>query len=178
MRKDLVGQKFGRLIVVSRQNNDRCGCLRLESTKRRFTKHGYYKNRTYQSWDHMIQRCTNPRNRQYKDYGGRKIIVCKQWLKFANFLKDMGKRPDRCSIDRVDNNKGYYKKNCRWVDTVTNNRNKRNNHLITHKGKTQCLTVWASDTNINYQVIQHRLKRGWSIEKTLTNPVRKIKKRR
>jgi len=117
-------------------------------------KHGHYKDRTYQSWDHMIQRCTNPRYKQYKDYGGRGITICDRWKKFVNFLEDMGERPLKCSLDRIDNNNGYYKENCRWINTVTNNRNKRNNNLITHNGKTQCLITWANEMKMSYQIIQ------------------------
>ena len=64
----------------------------------------------------MLQRCLNKKNARYKDYGGRGIIVTKRWMKFENFLADMRRRPSPAhSIDRKNNDKGYYKRNCRWA---------------------------------------------------------------
>ncbi len=157
-----------------------CGCLRKEKGIVNNTQHGHYKNGqqpiTYSSWAKVIQRCANSNNKDYHNYGGRGITMCKRWLKFENFLEDMGEPPAGKSIDRIDNNKGYYKSNCRWATRKQQNRNKRNNRLITFNGKTQCLPAWAEETGINIRTLWSRINRGWSTEKTLTTPVRRKKK--
>lgn len=76
-------------------------------------------------WGAMIQRCTNPKNKQFNDYGGRGIDICKEWRMFKNFYADMNNRKPKQCLDRIDNNKGYSKDNCRWVDHQANNENKR-----------------------------------------------------
>jgi hypothetical protein len=82
--------------------------------------------RHYWIWAAMIQRCTNPNNRQYHNYGGRGITVCDRWRNFQLFTSDMGERPTpQHTIDRIDNDAGYSPENCSWVERHTNNLNKR-----------------------------------------------------
>ncbi len=69
----------------------------------------------YVAWFNMKQRCLNPRHPQYKDYGGRGITVCEQWLTFENFAADMGPKPPSLTLDRADNSLGYSRSNCRWA---------------------------------------------------------------
>ncbi len=201
---DLTKRKFGRLTVVKRVNNNKygssrwlckcdcsqkvitlgnsltggdtksCGCLRI--------KHGHTaglkRSKTYISWYHMIQRCTNPNDRHYHDYGGRGITVCKRWRNsFENFLEDIGEAPKGLQIDRINNDKGYYKINCRWTTSKTNNRNRRNNHLVSYNNTTQCIMEWSEKTGIPEYVIRQRLNRNWSVRKTLTTPVRRQRKK-
>lgn len=200
---DLTGKRFGRLVVLKRASKpgDRvrwlckcdcgvkkevrgynitsghtksCGCLNKEI----ITKHGYYKkgkeSKIYVRWVNMIQRCADPKNTYYYCYGNRGIMVCERWMKFENFLEDMGEPPtDKHQIDRIDNDGNYCKSNCHWVTSKINNRNKRNNRLITYKGKTQCLAEWAEQFDIDYYTLKWRLNNGWSIEKALTTPSRK-----
>jgi hypothetical protein len=78
-------------------------------------------------WKTMRQRCLNPKNFDYKYYGARGITICERWDKFENFFEDMGHRPEGLSLDRIDNEKGYSKENCKWsnqVDQIANSRPK------------------------------------------------------
>lgn len=83
------------------------------------------KDRTASIWNSMIMRCTNPRSRAFKYYGGRGIKVCRRWLRFENFLADMGPAPDGLTLDRINVNKGYNLKNCRWTTMRVQANNKR-----------------------------------------------------
>lgn len=83
----------------------------------------------YNSWARMMDRCYNPRSKDYEDYGGRGISVCSSWHKSRNFLNDMGPKPEGMELERIDNSKGYNKNNCRWATRTDQNRNKRNTKL-------------------------------------------------
>ena len=94
------------------------------------------RDRIYSIWVAMRQRCKDPNDKQYKDYGGRGIQVCKEWDDFAVFLKDMGERPEKMQIDRIDNDKGYCKENCQWADQFQQANNRRTNVFYEVNGKT------------------------------------------
>jgi hypothetical protein len=96
-------------------NTKSCGCLRKLPMHR---THGMCGTSTYRSWYHAKDRCTNPKDPAYKNYGGRGIIMCDSWLDFNNFLKDMGEKPHGCHIHRIDNNRGYYRANCIWIKST------------------------------------------------------------
>lgn len=102
------------------------------------TKHGYRKHRLYGIWRQMLQRCNNPLHSAYTNYGARGIKVCYEWHNIANFINDMNDTfIDGLTLDRIDNNKGYYKDNCRWADRVHQNRNVqiiRKNNKTGYKG--------------------------------------------
>ena len=165
-------------------NTKSCGCLAKEQLIKRFTKHGHsiktQVSKIYTVWQSMIQRCVNSNDTAYYNYGERGITVCKRWRNsFENFLKDMGKPPEGYQIDKIDNNGNYCKENCRWSTPKENSRNRRDNHLITHDGKTQCVAEWAEEYDINYNTLYGRIFiRNWPIKKALITPVRKSKKRK
>ena len=105
--------------------------IKLRDSKGRIAKgncitHNMSRTRTYVSWQRMKQRCYNPNETKYKNWGGRGINVCERWLEsFENFLDDMGRRPDGCSLDRIDNDGNYEPNNCKWSDRHEQNMNKR-----------------------------------------------------
>jgi hypothetical protein len=152
-----------------------CGCLRKEITTTRNSTHGQAKRnkttREYNIWRGMIQRCNNPNSQAYKNYGGRGISVCSWWMIFDNFYEDVGKCPDGMTIDRKDNNGNYEPGNVRWATTKEQNNNYRRNIWITYQGKTKNLTQWAHSLGVDVGALHLRLKRGWSIERTLTTPI-------
>ncbi len=142
-----------------------------ESKMRRHT-HGLAGSVTYRSWHDMRQRCNNPNDKQYPDYGGRGITVCKRWRIFTNFLADMGEMPSGHSIDRVDNDAGYCKENCRWATRTEQNRNTRRNVTLTYQGKTLCIAGWGELLGVNYRTLLSRVNAGWAVEDALTKPTR------
>lgn len=115
-------------------------------------------------WGMMLQRCTNPKNEAYKDYGDRGISVCDRWRQFENFFADMGPRPSpRHTIERANNNLGYSPLNCNWQTRKVQNRNYSRNRLITFDGLTMCVTDWAEHIGIPAPLLLARIGRGVSV---------------
>lgn len=164
---DLVGRKFCRLVVLERKENNKhnqiqwlclcncgnkkiitgnrlrtnhtksCGCLNAENLKKSNKTHGLSGNKEYRSWASMKARCYNPNDGKYKNYGGRGISVCKRWMKFENFLADMGTKPTPShQIDRKNTNGSYEPANCRWVTPKENSQNRLNSKFWVVNGKT------------------------------------------
>lgn len=107
-----------------------CGCVNREITRINNRIHGHNTTQgqtpTYRAWGNMKSRCLNPNYTGWKNYGGRGIEICDRWVNsFENFLEDMGEKPEGLVIDRIDNEKGYYKENCRWTTYLVNNNNRR-----------------------------------------------------
>lgn len=115
-----------------------CGCLRREVNKLNDSnlKHGMSHTSEYQIWINMRRRCNNPKNDAYEDYGGRGIIVCKEWnASFEAFYKDMGPRPsEKHTLDRIETNGNYEKSNCRWATWEEQQNNRRNNRPLKVNG--------------------------------------------
>ncbi len=154
-----------------------CGCLRKEVTGNRSRTHGKSHSVEHKIWKGIVKRCYNENAAGYARYGGRGIEVSARWQGpggFANFLADMGKRPTpKHSIDRYpDNNGNYEPSNCRWATFKEQQRNRRTNKLLTMNGETRCMEEWVEITGLPRSTLDCRLKRGWSVEKALTTPLR------
>lgn len=150
-----------------------CGCLNRELARARRLRHGACKTPIYNIWSGMIRRCERKQSPAYRRYGGRGIKVCKRWHKFENFYADMGNPPTKShSIDRINNDGNYCKKNCRWATSKEQAQNRRSNRIITFRGESKCLSAWAEKTGIAQFTILNRIYSGWSVRRALFTPVR------
>lgn len=161
---------------LNRGRNKCCGC---ENPKR--VLHNATHTKEYKTWCTIKSRCYDINNKEYKDYGGRGIKVCERWLKSPDiFIKDMGEKPEPkedYSIDRIDVNGDYSPENCRWVTRKEQANNTTKNVLIKFNGKIQTLKQWSEELGLSYGALQDRRHRGWSEERILSTPIRKMKKK-
>lgn len=201
---DLTGQKFGRLTVIKRYENNiqnkkvlweckcdcgkstivqggnlrnghtrSCGCLIPDSY---VIKHGMTDTRLFHIWNGMKARCYRKSAEQYKNYGGRGITICDEWLgdngfiNFYNWSIGNGYKDD-LTIDRIDNNKGYSPDNCRWVSRKIQSLNRRNTLFFTYNGKTKPLIQWCEEYNMDYRFVWQRIfVLNWDFEKAISTP--------
>ena len=123
----------------------------------------------YHIWADMRYRCNNRKAQKWKDYGGRGIRVCKRWSDYRVFLSDVGRRPsDRHSLDRINNNGNYSPSNVRWATAKEQKRNTRENHRLSYDGIELTISEWSERTGLPWSTIYNRLRRGWTVEKTLS----------
>lgn len=156
---NIAGQKFGRLTAIKRDFESKkyskwvfkcdcgkllsagkqgvvtgtqlsCGCYARELKAKQNLTHGLSGHPLYRTWNGMVQRCTVEHSKDYPYYGGRGITVCDRWLDVRNFIEDMGDKPKRATLDRIDNSKGYSPDNCRWATPIAQANNKRNNREV------------------------------------------------
>ena len=196
---DFSGKRFGRLLVIRRAENGRCGGVRWEcvcdcgNTTKSFRSglasgittscgckqkehakrlgegkrtHGMSKSKEEYAWRHAIERCKNPKNCQFKNYGAKGIEVCERWMKFENFIEDMGLAPSsNHTLDRIDSNKGYSPENCRWATWKQQQRNRTNNRVLEIDGKKKSLAEWCEIFDFNYERALSRARNGWPVER-------------
>lgn len=153
-----------------------CGCLKHEGTR---TTHGESSSRLYNVWNGMRQRCSNPNNDEWHNYGGRGITVCDEWQDFETFMEwatdngyDQNAGYGKCSIDRIDPNGDYEPNNCRWVDYKVQGNNRRGCTAITANGKTQTIAEWARESGISPSTIRSRIRSGWEPSRAVTQRTR------
>lgn len=139
-----------------------CGCSKRRSDTRPKFRHGMTRTPTYESWQAMLRRCTQPKNVRYLQYGGRGIAVCDRWRVFDNFLTDMGVRPDGMTLDRIDPNGNYEPSNCRWATASTQRTNQRPRaNTPTFEGKP--ILEWARELGVKYNTLYARWKRTGTV---------------
>lgn len=194
-----VGERFGRLLVIGdappsvteRRNYRRllcrcdcgdessyllsslrskhttsCGCFQRETK----TTHGMSKTNTYRIWWGMM--CRGKGFTSKKNYVDRGIDVCERWHTFENFLEDMGERPGRLTIERVDNMKGYGPDNCKWADYLEQGRNRRTNVKFEYRGRMVCRAELSQISGISTNALKHRINvRGMTPEQAVETPL-------
>lgn len=155
-----------------------CGCLRNERVKAACSTHGEKPKHgnpspEYNAWRQMLARCTNPNRKDWDNYGGRGITVCKRWAtSFEAFLEDMGRRPSsKHSLDRIDTEGNYEPGNVRWADDFQQSQNRRNIVKVVVDGETVCLKEACRRVGVSYSAVMRRRARGWSQDRWL-EPVR------
>jgi hypothetical protein len=164
---------------LRRGHTKSCGCLKIETAGRQRITHGFTKKSEYAIWMSAIQRCKNPNDSNWPRYGGRGISICDRWLKFENFIADMGVRPSKShSIERVDNNLGYRPDNCRWATRAEQARNTRANRYLEHEGRSMCLADWAAELGISSPQLHVALKLRGSLSQVIFHRNNPLKPRR
>lgn len=153
------GQDLGRGMHKS------CGCIGRGNGGSKNKTHGMSRTIAYRAWDTMKKRCNNPNCVKFKNYGGRGIKVCERWLKFENFISDMGHPPEGFSLDRIDVNGGYEPSNCRWATKQQQSDNRRSVKKITYNDVTLSITEWARSLGISRSTFIDRMTAGFPPEK-------------
>lgn len=126
----------------------------------------------YVRWKAIKSRCLNPKNKSYRDYGGRGIKICERWVaSFENFLKDMGRAPKGKQIDRINNNGDYCPENCKWSTRQEQGRNTRRNHTIEYGGELKTIDQWADFLGIKRTTFEYRVYSGWSVDRIFNEPI-------
>lgn len=151
-----------------------CGCARMERVLLSITKHGQSYTKLYGVWGGIKERCFNSNSKSYENYGGRGITVCAEWkddfLTFKEWAMRNGYKQG-LSIDRKNNNLGYYPENCQWADKKTQQNNRRANHFISLNGVKKTVKQWEEITGIKANTIIRRIRSGWASERAILTPL-------
>lgn len=155
---------------LNRSKAPHCGCSRPQRT------HGLFGTHLYSCYRNMLSRCYNPNVDRYSRYGGRGIRVCDAWRSsfeaFAAWADAAGYNPD-LSLDRIEVDGSYGPENCRWVDMLTQARNRGSTRRLTWDGETLTVREWAEKLSVPYDAMQLRVTRGWSADRIFTQPFRR-----
>lgn len=152
-----------------------CGCLGKEKRRKSATKHGLSKTPLYAKYNSILDRCYNPNNKEYKNYGGRGIKMCDEWrddfTKFYAWAIETHWEPN-LTIERIDVNGNYSPDNCTWLTIQQQQSNKTTRHELTARGETHSIKEWADILDMSQDVIERRLNQlGWSDEEALFTPL-------
>ena len=194
IRIDKTGNRYGRLIIIGLSHIIKgivhwqviCDCgnnkIVLDGnivggkTKScgicnypRHLKHGMAKTSIYKRWSEMKRRCLRPKSTHYKYYGGRGIKVCKRWMKFENFYKDMGSVPEGMTLERIDNNGNYEPSNCKWATFKEQHNNSSRNVILKYKGISMNMVQWAEKLGLSRACLWDRVKRSMPQDAIFSN---------
>lgn len=165
-RCDCNKEKIVRRGDLLRKRVKSCGCLKKENSSNLRKTHGMSKSRIYKIWRNMKTRCYNCNDKKYKDYGARGITICKEWkdnfYAFYEWAVNNGYKENEsytnCTIDRIDNNKGYYPENCRWTTLEVQANNKRTNSIIVYNGESDTIHNWCRRLGLSYETVRGRMR--------------------
>ena len=158
-----------------------CGCLSAELASKRNSSHRMINTRFYSIWAHIKTRILNENCHCYSDYGGRGLRIDENWLEFEHFYNDMHNSykehtkkhcEKNTTIDRINNDKGYFPKNCRWATQKQQVNNRRNTLYFTIKGERMTASQIANKYDLTHSTVSHRINRGWSEGKVISPPRR------
>lgn len=162
-----------------------CGCYSSKLKSERFSKHGLSRSRIYAGYYAMISRCYDKKNKKYKIYGAKGVIVCERWRcqnGFINFSKDMGDKPKGYTLDRIKSDMNYscgecsecknngWEFNCRWATFEVQNNNTNRNKFIEYDGERMTITQMAKNKKIPERGLFYRIKSGWTIDDAINIP--------
>lgn len=162
------------LSAINNKSIKSCGCLQKEITSKRSKSHGMSKHEVYKIWIDIKKRCYNENSKRYHDYGARGIFMDDEFKNnFNSFYEHVGERPSKYhTIDRIDNSKGYIFNNIKWSTIKEQNNNQRSNVVLTFNGENKTAAQWGDIYGIKGSAIRKRLARGWSIDKSITTPIK------
>lgn len=147
-----------------------CGCYKNKRISERLTKHGKTNTKLFKNWRHMRERCYKQGHKSYKDYGGRGIIVCKEWnddfMNFYNWAMANGYDENadfmQCTLDRINVNGNYEPSNCRWISIKEQCNNRRNNRYLEYRGEKHTIAEWSELLKMPQSAIRKRVELGWT----------------
>jgi hypothetical protein len=122
----------------------------------------------------MRRRCLNPRVREYPNYGGRGIKICKRWDDYRLFLKDMGRKSSpKHSLERIDVNRSYTPRNCKWATHLEQQRNRRTTLYVNYHGERISVAKLGAESVVGVELFRSRIQQGWDVERALREPKQK-----